>query len=226
VQHAVKSAGVRADSLLVVFPPTPFAWRRAAVAVVSAACLGLGLGSMAAAQTAGAPSISRLDAPGEALQPAARMSLRLPPSPERRLIFPVDADRDCYILDNFGENRGGRLHEGLDIMGSSGRAVFAVADGTLTRRYTNTGTAGWGWTLHDPVTRTWYRYFHLTEDPAGRQLGDRVTRGDVIGYVGSSGTNSPTNIHLHFEVRPNDRPVDPLPLVQMHPNCRVSPPIR
>jgi murein DD-endopeptidase MepM/ murein hydrolase activator NlpD len=210
----------------VVFSRLPSALRRAGLATIGVAALGLGLGSMAFAQSAGAPSVSRLDAPGLALQQADRLALRLPPSPERPLIFPVDAGRDCYILDNFGEDRGGRLHEGLDIMGSSARPVFAVANGTLTRRYSNTGTAGWGWTLHDPVTNTWYRYFHLTEDPAGRRLGDTVSTGDIIGFVGSSGTNSPSNIHLHFEVRPNDRPVDPLPLVQVHPNCRVSPPIR
>jgi murein DD-endopeptidase MepM/ murein hydrolase activator NlpD len=181
---------------------------------------------MTTAQSAGTPAVTALVAPGVAMQPAVRASLRLPPSPERKLIFPVDAGRDCYILDNFGEDRGGRLHEGLDIMGSAGRPVYAVANGTLTRRFANTGTAGWGWTVFDPVTRVSYRYFHLTEDPAGRTLGDRVAIGDIIGYVGSSGTNSATNFHLHFEVRPDDRPVNPLPLVQIPPVCRVSPPLR
>ena len=44
-----------------------------------------------------------------------------------------------------------RLHEGVDIMGSRDMPVFAVVSGVLTQRYTNTGTAGWGWTLYDTV---------------------------------------------------------------------------
>jgi murein DD-endopeptidase MepM/ murein hydrolase activator NlpD len=142
-------------------------------------------------------------------------------------MFPVDPGTDCYILDNFGDGRGDRLHEGLDIMGSGGRAVYAVASGRLTKRYTNTGTAGWGWTLYDSVNKTTYRYFHLTEDANGRVEGAEVALGDVIGFVGSSGTNSPDNIHLHFEVRPGDTAIDPLPLLHIDTRaCGVSKPIR
>ncbi len=143
-------------------------------------------------------------------------------------MFPVAAGSDCYVLDNFGDARGStRLHEGVDIMGSAGNEVFAVASGVFTKRYTNTGTAGWGWTLYDESTDTIYKYFHLAEDPNGRVEGDTVSAGDVLGYVGSSGTSSPDNFHLHFEVRPNDVPVDPLPLLLVDPDrCRVSPPIR
>ena len=51
--------------------------------------------------------------------------------------------------------------------------------------------------------------------------------GAVIGYVGSSGTSSDTNFHLHFEVRPGNVAVDPLPLLTIDTQaCRVSPPIR
>ena len=39
--------------------------------------------------------------------------------------------------------------------------------------------------------------------------------GDVLGFVGSSGTDSATNFHLHFEVRPNNVPVNPLPLIDV-----------
>jgi murein DD-endopeptidase MepM/ murein hydrolase activator NlpD len=215
---------MRADPFSVTFPNASRAWRRPAAAAAVVVALAIGLGPIAFAQSAGAPAT--LAAPGIATQQAVRLTSRLPPSPDRKLIFPVDAASDCYILDNFGDDRGGRLHEGLDVMGSSGRAVFAVASGTLTRRYTNTGTAGFGWTLHDAASNTTYRYFHLTEDPAGWREGDRVRLGDVLGYVGSSGTNSPTNIHLHFEVRPGNVAVDPLPLVYVPPICRVSPPIR
>ncbi len=69
-------------------------------------------------------------------------------------------------------------------MGSAGRAVYAVADGVLTQRYTNTGTAGWGWTLYVAATNTSYKYFHLAEDANGLVQGAKVSRGDVLGFVG------------------------------------------
>jgi murein DD-endopeptidase MepM/ murein hydrolase activator NlpD len=163
-----------------------------------------------------------LNAPGGALKPAERLTLG------GKLMFPVDRGSDCYVLDNFGEPRSPtRLHEGVDILGSAGRAVYAVADGTLTQRYTNTGTAGWGWTLYVASTNTSYKYFHLAEDPNGLVEGAKVARGDVLGFVGSSGTSSETNFHLHFEVRPNNVAVNPLPLfIAIPPPCRVSPPMR
>jgi murein DD-endopeptidase MepM/ murein hydrolase activator NlpD len=186
-----------------------------------------GAGSFSQAQGVSAPVA--LNQPGEALAPAERLILRKPPVPAGRLLFPVDPGTDCYVLDNFGDGRDAmaRLHEGIDIMGSAGREVYAVAGGTLTKRYTNTGTAGWGWTLYDAETKRTYKYYHLAEDAHGLTEGATVKAGDVIGFVGSSGTSSATNFHLHFEVRPGNVAVDPLPLLFIDTKaCRVSPPIR
>ena len=202
-------------------------WSRAAALAVTVGAACLGVGSLVSAQAVDTGALVRLDAPGTALQPAERLALRPPPVPEGLLIFPVDPGSDCYVLDNYGDSRGTRSHEGLDIMGSSGRAVYAVAAGTLTKRYTNTGTAGWGWTLYDAQTDTTYKYFHLTEDPNGLVEGDTVELGDVIGFVGSSGTSSAENIHLHFELRPGNVAIDPLPKLFVDTSvCTVSPPIR
>ena len=162
------------------------------------------------------------------MERAERLALRPPPVPAGKLLFPVSPASDCYVLDNFGDARGStRLHEGVDIMGSAGLPVFAVASGILTKRYTNTGTAGWGWTLSDASSTTTYKYFHLAEDPAGLVEGSSVTAGQTIGYVGKSGTFGENNYHLHFEVRPNNVAIDPLPLLVVDRNrCGVSPPIR
>jgi murein DD-endopeptidase MepM/ murein hydrolase activator NlpD len=175
-----------------------------------------------------AGSIARLDEPGSALQTAERLALRPPPVPEGMLMFPVAATKSCYVLDNFGDARGSsRLHEGVDITGSAGLPVLAVASGVLSKRYTNTGTAGWGWTLFDESTETSYKYFHLAEDAVGFLEGSAVAAGQTIGYVGNSGTFGVNNFHLHFEVRPNNRAIDPLPLLVVDRGvCRVSPPIR
>lgn len=154
--------------------------------------------------------------------------MRPPPVPDGMLMFPVSPGRDCYVLDNFGDGRDGtRLHEGVDIMGSAGRPVYAVVSGVLTKRYTNTGTAGWGWTLYDVSTKTTYKYFHLAEDSAGLVEGDSVTSGQTIGYVGNSGTFGENNFHLHFELRPNNQAIDPLPRLFIDRSiCGVSRPFR
>ena len=48
--------------------------------------------------------------------------------------------------------------------------------------------------------------------------------GDVLGFVGSSGTDSATNFHLHFEVRPNNVPVNPLPLLDIPTGILIGAP--
>lgn len=167
-----------------------------------------------------------VDGPGSALETAKRMGVqprRFPLPPPGKLIFPVEvpATSNIYVLDNFGDCRN---HEGIDILAArGGNPIYAVADGVLTKRYTNTGTAGFGWTLFVAETNITYKYFHLTEDQNGLAERTRVRMGDVLGFVGSSGTNSATNFHLHFEVRPNNSPVDPLPLLHLPPDVRISP---
>ncbi len=146
--------------------------------------------------------------------------------PEGMVMFPLLPASDCFVLDNYGDARGCcRLHVGVDIMGSENQPVFAVADGVLTQKYTNTGTAGWGWKLEDEENDVVYKYFHLTEDLRGLEVGDTVRRGDVIGYVGDSGTTV-GNFHVHFEVRPGNVPVDPLPLLDVPDACGISDPLR
>jgi murein DD-endopeptidase MepM/ murein hydrolase activator NlpD len=97
----------------------------------------------------------------------------------------------------------------------------------LTQRFRNTGSAGWGWTLEDTADDVLYRYFHCEEDANGHEEGDRVRAGAVIGYVGKSGTFGIDNYHLHFEVRPGGKAVDPLPLLVVDRKaCDISPPIK
>lgn len=206
----------------------PRSSRRRFLGVLLGAACACRLAVEAAPRALAEGSIARLDEPGTALRTAERLALRPPAVPEGMLMFPVSPASDCYVLDNFGDARGStRLHEGVDIMGSAGQPVVAVVSGVLTKRYTNTGTAGWGWTLYDASTRTTYKYFHLDEDPAGLVEGGPVTAGQPIGYVGSSGTSGDANFHLHFEVRPRNVAVDPFPLITIDRDvCDVSPPIR
>ena len=152
----------------------------------------------------------------------------LQPPPPGRIAFPIDAADDCSASDNFGDPRGSsRRHEGLDIIGSRERAVYAVATGRLTQRYDDRGLtygAGNGWKLHDEENDVVFKYFHLDRHEAGLAEGDLVQFGDIIGYVGNTGTSgvpSDSNYHLHFEYRPNNVARDPRPLLMPHPNCNV-----
>ena len=244
VVESVKSAASGADELHMPDEREPRTSRRRFLGTMIGAACACGLAATATAtpRARAEGSVARLDAPGTALKTAERLSLRPPPGPEGtppvpegtlpvpegKLMFPVSPASDCYVLDNFGDARGStRLHEGVDIMGSRDMPVFAVVSGVLTQRYSNTGTAGWGWTLYDASTETTYKYYHLAEDAVGLSVGSSVSAGDTIGYVGSSGTAGEDNFHLHFEVRPNNVAVDPLPLLVVDPDaCGVSPPIR
>ena len=224
----VKSTHSGADDSHMAHEREPRSSRRRFLGTMLGAACACGLAATASPRARAEGSIARLDEPGSALKTAERLALRPSPVPAGKLLFPVSPGSDCYVLDNFGDARGStRLHEGVDIMGSAGLPVFAVVAGVLTQRYTNTGTAGWGWTLYDASTKTTYKYFHLAEDAVGLVEGSSVSAGQTIGYVGNSGTAGENNFHLHFEVRPNNVAIDPLPLLVVDRKaCGVSPPIR
>lgn len=138
--------------------------------------------------------------------------------------FPIVSgeDDDVYVLNNFGAARGTRSHEGVDIMADHRLVVIAVVDGVLTREYEDSGScsgAGNGWTLTDEENNVVYRYFHLDDHADGLDVGDSVVAGQVIGYVGETGTSGVcsstwNNYHLHFEYRPNNSARDSFGLMQ------------
>ncbi len=194
-------------------------WTAASVALALAVVVAAGVG---APRSTAADSVSEITGPAQGMATAVRgaMNRTLPAAPAGKIPFPVDGGPTCHIYwSSFGQSRGARSHEGTDIMGVAHQAVYAVVAGELTHRYTNTGTAGWGWTLVDDETGVTYKYFHLADDSVGWLEGDHVEVGDVIGYVGDSGT-LPGNYHLHLEVRPNNVPIQPLNVLDVR-NCRV-----
>ncbi len=196
------------------------------------ASLGAVAGLVAASQVANAslPGVFNGSAgpqQNSQLQPAVRIPV--PPVADGQIMFPIDAlPGDCWISDNFGDCRGSncsRRHEGLDISGNRGADLFAVVTGRLKKKYVDRGKtygAGHGWTLHDETTDVTYKYFHMGSHAEGLVEGDIVQQGSVIGTVGNTGTsgaNSDSNYHLHFEYRPGDVAQDPRPLLVRHPNC-------
>jgi hypothetical protein len=97
-----------------------------------------------------------------------------------------------------------RFHDGVDLAAAAGTPIVAAADGRVV---------GAGWTggygnaveiAHSGGLET--RYGHMSRIAA--YAGEAVRRGQIIGYVGSTGLS--TGPHLHFEVMKNGRPVNPL----------------
>ena len=114
----------------------------------------------------------------------------------KSLVFPVKG-YEASLRDNFDERRGNVPHEALDIMAPRGTAVVAVDDGTIAKLFDS--KAG-GLTLYqfDPSGRLAYYYAHLDRYAPGIKQGDRVKRGEVIAYVGSTGNARADAPHLHF----------------------------
>jgi murein DD-endopeptidase MepM/ murein hydrolase activator NlpD len=103
------------------------------------------------------------------------------------------------LRNTFAEARGSRTHEALDILAPRGREVRAVEDGRIQKLFTS--KAG-GLTIYEfDTTETFaYYYAHLDRYADGLLEGQMVRRGDVIGYVGSTGNASPDAPHLHFAI--------------------------
>jgi murein DD-endopeptidase MepM/ murein hydrolase activator NlpD len=101
------------------------------------------------------------------------------------------------------------MHAGIDLAGPSGTPIYATADGTITEAGWNSG--GYGRLIkidHGRGIET--RYAHLSS--IGVAPGQRVTRGQVIGRMGSTGRS--TGSHLHYEVRIDGRAVNPIPFMK------------
>ena len=118
-----------------------------------------------------------------------------------------------YITSRFGPRTHpiyGELkpHTGVDIGASYGTSITAAAAGTVSLAVVDYGTAGYGTYVaiyHSNGTTTLYA--HMSS--LAVSVGDTVTQGQVIGYVGSTG--AATGPHLHFEIRENGACVDPIP---------------
>jgi murein DD-endopeptidase MepM/ murein hydrolase activator NlpD len=95
-------------------------------------------------------------------------------------------------------------HNAVDISSAVGQAVRAPADGIVVKAEWANGYGNVIYLSHGYGYST--RYGHLSSYAV--QPGARVKRGDIIGYVGSTGRS--TGPHLHYEVRVNNNPVNPL----------------
>lgn len=105
----------------------------------------------------------------------------------------------------FGEPR---FHTGVDLTAPAGTPIYAAAAGTVEMAVSGRGYGKHIVLRHDNGYST--HYAHLSLFAGALKVGQRIEQGQVIGYVGRTGTA--TGPHLHFEVRKDGHPVDPMTL--------------
>ncbi len=156
--------------------------------VLSAVLVFVAFGALASRQLAGP-------------RPAALGAGRPEPSrPEAGApLIPVRGIQPSQLKSTFNEGRVGHYHHAIDILAPRGTPVLAAVDGTVRKLFVS--RAG-GITLYefDRAAERSYYYAHLDSYAAGIHEGLPVHRGDVLGYVGTTGNAPPTTPHLHFAI--------------------------
>jgi uncharacterized membrane protein len=140
----------------------------------------------------------------------------------REITMPLDGIDPTTLHSNFDERRGGgtRQHQALDIMSPRGTPIRSAASGRVLKLFTS---ANGGLLVYaaDSSERFVLMYAHLDRYAPGLTDSTRLARGQIIGYVGSTGNASPNAPHLHFAIaRSADvkrwsrgRAIDPLPVL-------------
>lgn len=141
------------------------------------------------AHMAPASAVTAQASSGSVATTGTRSTLRVPIDD-----FPVES-----MKGGFAEARTGHEHEAVDMLAPRNTPIHAVDDGRIAKLFVS--KAG-GITIYqfDPMARLCYYYAHLERYAEGLREGQAITRGQVVGYVGTSG-NAPRNTpHLHFAV--------------------------
>ena len=120
-------------------------------------------------------------------------------APLRRLAIPVEGVRAADLRNTFDEGRPGHRHEAIDIPAPRGTRVLAADDGVVAKLFESVPG---GLTVYqfDPDQRFAYYYAHLDRYAEGLREGMHLRRGELIGYVGTTGNAPPDAPHLHFAI--------------------------
>jgi peptidoglycan LD-endopeptidase LytH len=141
----------------------------------------------------------------------------------REIVMPLAGVDPGALRSNFAERRGGgaRQHSALDLMAPRRTPVQSAASGRVLKLFTS-NAGGLMVYAADSSERFILMYAHLDGYAPGLRDGAPLARGQVIGYVGSTGNASPTAPHLHFAIaRSADvrrwskgQPIDPVTVLQ------------
>ncbi|MFC0155624.1 M23 family metallopeptidase [Xanthomonas dyei] len=138
--------------------------------------------------------------PAPAPAPPATASAADVASAGTGLLIPVQGIDRSKLQDTFTDARSeGRVHDAIDILAPAGTPVLAVADGTVEKLF---DSERGGLTVYqfEPGGTYCYYYAHLQRYADGLAEKQSIKRGQVIGYVGSTGNADPAAPHLHFEI--------------------------
>lgn len=144
--------------------------------------------------------------------------------PLSALALPVEGVAQADLVDGFFDKRGRRTHHALDIPAPRHTPVRAAVAGVVAA-LNSSGSGGTSIWQYDESGAYCYFYAHLQRYAPGLRAGQAVARGQVIGFVGTSG-NAPENTpHLHFamfRLESKGRwwggvPVNPYPLLRGDP---------
>jgi murein DD-endopeptidase MepM/ murein hydrolase activator NlpD len=164
--------------------------------------------------------------PPDAGNPAPVVTPAAPPvegtaAPGLHLAMPIAGVDPEELEDTFSVMRDGHKHEALDIPAPRGTPVMAVAEGNVVKLFTSKPGGLTVYQFDNSQTYCYY-YAHLDRYAAGLKENTLLRKGDVLGYVGSTGNASPEAPHLHFAVTklgPDKKwwegtAIDPLPLLR------------
>jgi murein DD-endopeptidase MepM/ murein hydrolase activator NlpD len=148
------------------------------------------------------------------------------------LVVPVHGIAPSELLDTYAAPRGSRIHEAIDILAPRGTPVVSATHGRLLKLF-NSQRGGLMVYATDASERFILLYGHLDRYAAGLSDGMRLARGQVIGYVGTTGNAPVGTPHLHFGVlrgRPHKswsrgKPVNPFLLLVPTTPARTRVPV-
>ena len=136
------------------------------------------------------------------------------------LDVPVQGVTRAQLRDSYSESRGNHAHEAIDILAERGTPVLSATDGRVLRLF-DSKAGGLMVYAADPSGRFILLYGHLDRYADGLADGASLYRGQVIGYVGTTGNAPAGTPHLHFGILRGDpdvswargTPVNPYPLL-------------
>lgn len=124
------------------------------------------------------------------------------------LLIPAQGVTADKLIDSFDDVRGGtRRHEAIDIMAPRGTPVLSADAGQVLKLH-NSVAGGLSIYVADPSQRFIMLYAHLDRYRPGLAAGMQVKKGELLGYVGSTGNANPAAPHLHFAIARSDNMKD------------------
>ncbi|MEK6375966.1 MAG: M23 family metallopeptidase [Acidobacteriota bacterium] len=136
------------------------------------------------------------------------------------LAMPVLGVPPSALKSTFDQARAGHVHHAMDILAPRGTPVVAAVDGTVRKLFTSRAGGISIYQFDGDETFVYY-YAHLDRYARGIREGIRVKRGEVIGYVGTTGNAPAGTPHLHFAIARltagkewwKGDPIDPYPIL-------------